>query len=109
MCFFTLFQPDAPFASANLQQILNSPGFFYWPGGNSEAKAGQEMDDYRQDMDNVGWNVIHVSTAWKMPVPSGVIAEEDFLTGVHKYSIGMVAPLKKKKKSILLLTNMPLW
>lgn len=41
----------------------------YWPGGNSEVRAGQEMDGYRQDTADARWNVIHVPTAWKNAFP----------------------------------------
>lgn len=63
---------------------FESKTFFYWPGGNSEAKVGQEMDGYRQDMADVGWNAIRVAAAWKMPAPIGPVTKEDFLPGAQK-------------------------
>lgn len=63
--------------------ISESNKLFHWPGGNSEVRGGQETNGYRQDRADVDWNVIRVPTACKMPAPTGMATEEDFLTGAY--------------------------
>ena len=77
-------QPDAPLHQPTSARFWMQ-GVFYWPGGNSEVKAGQKTDGYRRDKADVHCNVIRFATAWIMPAPTGSVGEEDFLVGAQKH------------------------